>query len=423
MEMSAVSDQRSAKRLTCGAVIGAFFEYDTPKIVHITNKKVGVINRLCQLVIIGYIVGYVIVYQKGYQEFDDVVSGTTTKVKGIAQTNYTALNMTGPGGLKFRIWDVADYVIPPQENGAFFVMTNVIYTPRQTQTTCDEDPLYITCQNDSDCKVGEQVPNGNGIQTGECIPSTRNGSIKVCAIHAWCPVETDELPIKNDTLLAGTEDFTVLIKNNIEFPKFKAKSRNILDNQNQSYLQACQYNRSHSADCFCPVFRLGTIVDLTETKYRDIAVMGGVIGINIDWNCNLDHSIKNCAPVYSFTRLDEANAKIAKGTNFRYANYYDNNNTAFRDLYKAYGIRFIVRVTGKAGKFSIIPLLLNIGSGVGLLAIATVVCDVITLYLLKKGNYYKENKYLYVDEFPKDELSGGTAANGNDDEPLLDDRA
>lgn len=57
---------------------------------------------------------YVIVYQKGYQEFDDVVSGTTTKVKGIAQTNYTALNMTGPGGLKFRIWDVADYVIPPQ---------------------------------------------------------------------------------------------------------------------------------------------------------------------------------------------------------------------------------------------------------------------------------------------------------------------
>lgn len=58
MEMSAVSDQRSAKRLTCGAVVGAFFEYDTPKIVHITNKKVGVINRLCQLVIIGYIVGY-----------------------------------------------------------------------------------------------------------------------------------------------------------------------------------------------------------------------------------------------------------------------------------------------------------------------------------------------------------------------------
>ena len=32
-----------------------------------------------------------------------------------------------------RIWDVADYVIPPAENGAFFVATNVIITPNQTR--------------------------------------------------------------------------------------------------------------------------------------------------------------------------------------------------------------------------------------------------------------------------------------------------
>ena len=34
----------------------AIFEYDTPKIVHIKNKKVGVINRLVQLAIIAYII-------------------------------------------------------------------------------------------------------------------------------------------------------------------------------------------------------------------------------------------------------------------------------------------------------------------------------------------------------------------------------
>lgn len=32
-------------------------EYDTAKIVHIHNKKVGIMNRLVQLVIVGYIVG------------------------------------------------------------------------------------------------------------------------------------------------------------------------------------------------------------------------------------------------------------------------------------------------------------------------------------------------------------------------------
>jgi len=57
----------------------------------------------------------VIWYEKGYQEFDKVVSATMTKVKGIAVTNYTDLNITVAGGVNgTRIWDVADYVVPPQ---------------------------------------------------------------------------------------------------------------------------------------------------------------------------------------------------------------------------------------------------------------------------------------------------------------------
>ena len=32
-----------------------------------------------------------------------------------------------------RIWDEADYVIPPADNGAFFVATNVVITPNQTR--------------------------------------------------------------------------------------------------------------------------------------------------------------------------------------------------------------------------------------------------------------------------------------------------
>ena len=57
---------------------------------------------------------YAIVWKKGYQEYDDVLSSVSTKVKGIAVTNYTELNITHPDKLDFRIWDVADYVMPPQ---------------------------------------------------------------------------------------------------------------------------------------------------------------------------------------------------------------------------------------------------------------------------------------------------------------------
>ena len=31
----------------------------------------------------------------------------------------------------FRVWDEADYVVPPAENGAFFITTNVLITPNQ----------------------------------------------------------------------------------------------------------------------------------------------------------------------------------------------------------------------------------------------------------------------------------------------------
>ena len=40
-----------------GSLVGIVFEYDTPKFVHIRNKKIGAINRLVQVAIIGYIIG------------------------------------------------------------------------------------------------------------------------------------------------------------------------------------------------------------------------------------------------------------------------------------------------------------------------------------------------------------------------------
>lgn len=49
---------------------------------------------------------YVCVLKKGYQDTDAVLSSVTTKVKGIALTNTSDLGL--------RIWDVADYIIPPQ---------------------------------------------------------------------------------------------------------------------------------------------------------------------------------------------------------------------------------------------------------------------------------------------------------------------
>lgn len=41
----------------CGALRGFLFEYDTPRIVSIKSRKVGLMNRLVQLAILAYIIG------------------------------------------------------------------------------------------------------------------------------------------------------------------------------------------------------------------------------------------------------------------------------------------------------------------------------------------------------------------------------
>ena len=78
--------------------------------------------------------------------------------------------------------------------------------------------------------------------------------------------------------------------------------------------------------------------------------------------------------------------------NPRYPHFYREQGLLSRDLYKVYGIRILVRVTGEAGKFSIVPLLLTIGSGIGLLAVVSK----LFMFLC----YHK-----FVKEITKDELN------------------
>ncbi|PNJ82306.1 P2RX4 isoform 7, partial [Pongo abelii] len=347
----------------CAALAAFLFEYDTPRIVLIRSRKVGLMNRAVQLLILAYVIGWVFVWEKGYQETDSVVSSVTTKVKGVAVTNTSKLG--------FRIWDVADYVIPAQEENSLFVMTNVILTMNQTQGLCPEIPDETTvCESDANCTAGSAGTHSNGVSTGR------------------------------PAFLKAAENFTLLVKNNIWYPKFNFSKRNILPNITTTYLKSCIYDAK--TDPFCPIFRLGKIVENAGHSFQDMAVEGGIMGIQVNWDCNLDRAASLCLPRYSFRRLDTRDVEhnVSPGYNFRFAKYYkDLAGNEQRTLIKAYGIRFDIIVFGKAGKFDIIPTMINIGSGLALLGMATVLCDIIVLYCMKKRLYYREKKYKYVEDY------------------------
>ena len=79
-------------------------------------------------------------------------------------------------------------------------------------------------------------------------------------------------------------------------------------------------------------------------------------------------------------------------TQNRYSDKYKVNDTFYRLLHKAYGIRFLITVTGIAGKFNVVPTLLTVGSGLGLLSVATIVADIALLYVATKRKFYHDLK-------------------------------
>ncbi|NWU55949.1 P2RX7 protein, partial [Dromas ardeola] len=282
-----------------------------------------------------------------HQDVDEVSSSVRTSVKGVTFTDN-------------RIWDTAEYTIPMQASlnlmsatNSFFVTTNIIKTENQLKQSCPEYPFTkAICSSDNDCKNGSADILSNGIQTGRCV--VYNATFKTCEVNAWCPVQYTENP-PEPAVLRSSEDFTVLIKNNIKFPKFNYTTLNIPTIFNNS----CTYNKTIFP--LCPIFRLGDIIQEAKQKFSEMSIKGGIIAIEIKWDCNLDSWFYDCSPKYGFHRLDDN--KIMPGFHFRYAKYYKlPQGEEQRTLYKVYGIRFDVIVFGTGRKFNIIELIKNIGS-------------------------------------------------------------
>ncbi|XP_056126051.1 P2X purinoceptor 5 isoform X1 [Rhinichthys klamathensis goyatoka] len=361
----------------------SLLDYKTEKFVIAKNKKIGVLFRLFQLAVIGYLIGWVFIWKKGYQETDEAIqSSVTTKLKGVDFTNSSQFGL--------QLWGAEDYVIPPQGDRVFFIVTNYLVTPNQRLGFCPESPKVPDgfCTNNSECVEGETVIAGHGVKTGRCLNDTGT-----CEIQGWCPVEHGRTP--TEPMLAKAENFTVFVKNFIKFPKFTFSKANVLPTTNSTYLKTCRYDKDHHP--YCPIFLVGDVINWTGYNFQNLATKGGSIAVGIEWNCDLDKDESQCNPEYSFTRLDSSDKSqhsVTSGYNFRFARYYsDAAGQTYRNLFKVYGIRFDILVNGKAGKFSIIPTVIKIGSGLALMGAGVFVCDMILLYMMSKSSFYRETKF------------------------------
>ncbi|XP_063046889.1 P2X purinoceptor 3a [Engraulis encrasicolus] len=352
------------------ACITDFFTYETTKSVVVKSWLVGSINRFVQLLIIVYFVGWVFLYEKAYQTKDTgIESAVMTKVKGF-------------GRYSNQVMDVADYVVPQQGTSVFCIITRLITTANQTQGFCAQNGKRYKCSSDHDCDTHLGSHLASGIFTGTCLTD-----VGQCEVEGWCPTEDDSV---STSFMAEAENFTIFIKNSIRFPLFGVTRGNFAPKINI----ACIYDPVTNP--YCPIFRVGDILKLANETFSTIARQGGQIGIHIRWFCNFDEPVDNCRPSYSFTRLDDVFGEntVSKGYNFRFAKYYRTpSDDDYRTLHKAFAIHFDVMVSGDAGKFDVIPTLINVVAACTSVGLATVLCDVILLNFLRGADQYKAKKF------------------------------
>ncbi|XP_047297543.1 P2X purinoceptor 6 isoform X4 [Homo sapiens] len=232
-----------------GATTGwGLLDYKTEKYVMTRNWRVGALQRLLQFGIVVYVVGWALLAKKGYQERDlEPQFSIITKLKGVSVTQIKELGN--------RLWDVADFVKPPQHPSV---------------------PL-ANCWVDEDCPEGEGGTHSHGVKTGQCV--VFNGTHRTCEIWSWCPVESGVVPSR--PLLAQAQNFTLFIKNTVTFSKFNFSKSNALETWDPTYFKHCRYEPQFSP--YCPVFRIGDLVAKAGGTFEDLALLASEFTGIVTW--------------------------------------------------------------------------------------------------------------------------------------------
>ncbi|KAH9285351.1 P2X purinoceptor 4 [Echinococcus granulosus] len=420
-----------------------------PKAILIQHSTVGVIYRFLQVSIIAYFIGWVIVKEKGYQASERPIYGVSATVRGTAFSNAEHCSSHLAAGP--MVYTDADLVQPPIQNSGFFLVTRVYSTVDQVLYACAEAPdlLDARCRNDAQCPEGQiagnKVPEefahltntswfdvesyGHGPFTGRCLRKTMT-----CEVIAWCPIlentdpqdyswypsvlsdynnlsltnrsdhaskrffdkilikqrktQVDEDSLKENKVAPLYEvlNFTVLIRNIIEFPFYKIKRNNILGWMNNTYLKMCRFNVSDEVDRHFPRFRIQDVITLSGADIWYILLHGGIIDININWDCDLDKALEN-------TATDERDiVHMDEKYYLEFGNYFTSSQHR-RLLHKFNGIQFLISVTGKGGRFSLLEFSMKIGSCMALFGTATLLCNLILIHFSPDRRRYKQTVY------------------------------
>lgn len=331
--------------------------YKTFKIVRIKDRYLGMLYWTIVTLVILYIIIFALGMEGKHQYQEPGIGTVITRYQGKGFANKKA-------------YDVADLRFPEIEPFGAFIMTKEIKVSGQTIGDC------VDFDNPCPCREGVKCVDG------------------FCEDKAYCPSlgdgNAEEAEGAEITTITGLEHTILEIMSGIAFPGignyfFVAGKSDGAKNEFKNITLADLLSRAQLPSK--PPAPGSVIVEKPKigVKIEEVVEKGALIGVSFFWNC--DVSSTNCEPGVVIKRLDNGKGFSQKRSIHRSA-----GGKQERDAILMYGIRILVESSGIGRQVSVVLFVIQVGSGLALLRVASMAADFMMLQVYPKHRteaYYK----------------------------------
>ncbi|CAE7758456.1 P2RX2 [Symbiodinium sp. CCMP2456] len=320
--------------------------YHTNRVVRIQDANLGYLYWGIVTLVVLYI-QIVVFHIEGRHTFQEPGYGAVI-------TKFEAKSFNQDG----KAFDEVDLRHPVIEPSGAFIMTRRITMKGQAMGTCidSDSPQKCPCGDHATC-------GGDGY----------------CQVKTWCPSLGDH-NVANPPPGAvvedifGLEEALLMIVAGIGFPSIGAK-----------------FHVAGSSPDSSDLHKRITLLQLLELadpplKLEDVSKSGCVIAVNFFWSCDFSWS-NSCEPKMSVKRVDDGTGFVQKRSKKQTV-----NGVETRDAQYMYGLRLIVDSSGIGRQISLVPIVIQLGSCLALVQIASMAADFLMVRMYDKDRceaYYR----------------------------------
>jgi hypothetical protein len=370
--------------------------------------------------IMAYVIGWTLVYQKRYLLLEKPVG--TVRVSLLEPPNrpapallpYCVMNpqsqspfaplddVEGEGAdggnasflihrLPCRYWDAVQTLYPPLETAAMFISTRV---QASTESLVNQRNASLPCSDDMlnpDCVYKTTAPEGT-------------------------------------FFIADPENFTIMIDHSVYAPRVGIQRDGtslhgeLRDHQGNRIDIDCNKSTECVGAAGRPdILRLGTLLraanvldldaetDFHSSKpnstYESFRFAGLQLMVFVTYSNTETYNLYDVEYFYEVVRINK--------TEFKTLQAVTSKNISSRLVYNRHGVRIFFVQTGELGRFDFQTLLLSFVSGLGLLALSTLIVDIIAIRLMPQKLIYRHFKFEETEDMiPENPVSSKIISSG-----------